>query len=466
MVYRTAKSEKTRGFFNNGGTCERGFGQLAELQRHLRTYISDFSVVFKTLKSDVNKQASSYANGLFQTKNRNIEKVSEQAPDVQYHQLHHFITYSPWDDAAVDKRIMKRASEKFQGNGPVGLVLDPTGMPKKGKDSVGVTRQWIGNQGKVDNGQVAVTAALVNGRDTCLIDKALYLPKDWVADDQRCEKAGIPLADRVYRSHQQLVVEMIKRIDAQGVAYDWIGMDAEFGNPALLNGLDDQGKQFLVDVKRTLKVYPRSPKIRMRTKGRSGSLKKLSYTTKSVAVENLIDGRRWKRIQIRDTTKGPLTAEIQQRVVWLKDSRTGKTHPYHLIVRRDRGKEQVRTKYSLSNAPLDMSLEALSYMQAQRFWVEHAIKECKQQAGMSDYQVRRWRAWHHHFSMVMLIGLFLMEERLRFRDELPLLTAGDIWTFLFQLLTRKTDTRSGQLEMIQTRYRKREQGIQRHYLKE
>jgi len=303
-------------------------------------------------------------------------------------------------------------------------------------------------------------------RDTCLIDKELYLPKDWVADDQRCEIAGIPLADRNYRSHQQIAVEMIERIDVWGVAYDWIGMDAEFGNPALLHDLDDQDKKFLIDVKRTLKVYPRCPKIRTRTKGRKGPLKKLSYTAKSVAIENLIDGRRWKRIQVRNTTKGPLIAEIQQRVVWLMDNRTGKSHPYHLVIRRDRGKVQNRIKYSLSNAPQNISLEELSFMQAQRFWVEHAIKECKQQAGMSDYQVRQWRAWHHHFSMVMLVGLFMMEERLRFRDELPLLTAGDIWTLLFGLLPRKTDTRNGLLQMIQTRYRKREQGIKRHYLKE
>lgn len=428
--------------------------------------MDDFSRVFKTPKSDVSSQASSYACGLFQTPKQNIEKVSEQAPGCQYHQLQHFISHSPWDDAVVDNAIKERASNLLKGRGPVGLIFDPTGIPKKGLDSVGVGRQWIGNQGKVDNGQVAVTAALVNGRDSCLIDKELYLPRSWVEDEERCDKAGIPIDRRLYRSHQEIVSEMIERIDEQGISYNWIGMDAEFGNPAFLHQLDDLGKQFLVDTKQTLKVFPRSPKIRTRPKRSQGKSKKLSYRIKPVAINKLIDGRRWKRVTVRQTTKGMLEVDFQHRKVWVIDSKTGKARPYHLVIRRDRGKTQTRLKYSLSNVPLETTTEDLAFMQAQRFWVEHSIKEGKQQAGMDNYQVRLWRGWHHHFTMAMLVELFMMEMRLKYEDQLPLLTAGDIWDFLFHYLPRKTDSVAGLIEMIQTRYRKREKNISYYFKNE
>ena len=62
------------------------------------------------------------------------------------------------------------------------------------KKSVGVARQYLGSIGKVDNGQVAVFAALSQGDDVAMVDTGLYLPKIWVEDKARCKKAGIRIA--------------------------------------------------------------------------------------------------------------------------------------------------------------------------------------------------------------------------------------------------------------------------------
>ena len=120
----------------------------------------------------------------------------------------------------------------------------------------------------------------------------------------------------------------------------------------------------------------------------------------------------WKRVVIRDTTKGKLLVHILHRRVWVWDGKENRARKWHLVVRREI-KSPTTIKYSLSNAPSGTSRHRLAYMQAQRYWVERPFQDAKNQCGMGDYQVRGWLAWHHHLSMVILAMLFLLEQRLR-----------------------------------------------------
>ncbi|GAI47057.1 unnamed protein product, partial [marine sediment metagenome] len=67
------------------------------------------------------------------------------------------------------------------------LLIDESGFAKQGRGSVGVSRQWLGRLGKVDNGQVAVFGALANGQYAVPIDARLYLPEEWTDDPKRCD---------------------------------------------------------------------------------------------------------------------------------------------------------------------------------------------------------------------------------------------------------------------------------------
>ena len=90
----------------------------------------------------------------------------ERIPGSDYDQLQHFISEPPWDSFGV----MESASEKVQATlrlsmeeleskvSSLGLLLDESGWEKSGKKSVGVARQYIGQLGKVANGQVGVFA--------------------------------------------------------------------------------------------------------------------------------------------------------------------------------------------------------------------------------------------------------------------------------------------------------------------
>ena len=94
-------------------------------------------------------------------------------------------------------------------------------------------------------------------------------------------------------------------------------------------------------------------------------------------------------------------------------------------------KKQVEIKYSFTNANLvQYTREALAYMQAQRFFVEHCIKESKQILGIDQFQTRKWLAWHHQVALNFLVSCFILKEKLYCFDDLPLLSARDIKEWL------------------------------------
>ena len=72
----------------------------------------------------------------------------------------------------------------IERSGPVeAWIIDDTGFPKKGRHSVGVTRQYCGQLGKQDNCQVAVTLSLTNHDASLPFAYRLYLPEDWAKDE-------------------------------------------------------------------------------------------------------------------------------------------------------------------------------------------------------------------------------------------------------------------------------------------
>src|SRR5438309_12051537 len=89
--------------------------------------------------------------------------------------------------------------------------------------SVGTSRQYLRRLGKVDNGQVAVFGVLAKGRFATAIDTRLYLPKEWTDDVERCNKAGIPESERVFKTKNQLAQEMVEQARRNGVRLAGLG---------------------------------------------------------------------------------------------------------------------------------------------------------------------------------------------------------------------------------------------------
>jgi SRSO17 transposase len=123
------------------------------------------------------------------------------------------------------------------------LVFDPSGLPKSGRESVGVARQWCGRLGKVDNCQVALYLGYVSRKGHTLVDARLYLPKAWTKEKTRLDKAAVPKASRAYRTRQQWAWEMLEHHGA-ALPHRWIAGDDEMGRPSWFRRrLEAQGFQ-------------------------------------------------------------------------------------------------------------------------------------------------------------------------------------------------------------------------------
>jgi len=248
-------------------------------------------------------------------------------------------------------------------------------------------------------------------------------------------------------------------------------MDGGYGKePWLLRSLTRAGEVWVADVHRDQRVYledPRPTRLERRhRKGRSPSRRVAQ--SKPVRVDQWAANQPdtlWKTVALRESTKGTLVVEVLHRCVWLWDGKEAQAHCWHLIVRREIGSPK-EIKYTLSNAPETTTLERLAFMQGQRYWVEHALRNAKSEAGMGDYQLRGWTGWHHHMAMVMLAMLFVLEVRRDHKQDLSLLSCHDVMEILRVLLPRANVTYENVMGQIQQRHRRRQASIDSAYAKQ
>ena len=167
----------------------------------------------------------------------------------------------------------------------------------------------------------------------------------------------------------------------------------------------------------------------------------------------------WNRVFLRDTERKELWCEIAVlRVYPVRDGLPGKE--VWLIIRKEDGEK--RTKYQLSNAPNDTTLERLAEMSCSRFWIERALEDAKG-VGLADYQVRGWVGWHHHMAMTMLAMLFLLMCMLDWGEKAPMLTLQDVKEILEVILPREEITAQDIIELIEKKHKARYSAKRSHH---
>jgi len=246
----------------------------------LGSYSDRYGSLFKVHRRENKGRMLQYLEGLFHEGKHNIERMSERIESSRYHQLHHFISVSPWDHEVVLSVVSKDISLLFENRSELtGLILDESGHRKRGKKSVGVSRQYLGSIGKVDNGQVAVFAALSQGDDVGMVDTRLFLPKTWTSDKTRCKKAGVPEKDQEYKTKPELALEMIKA-NRDCLKYDWVGGDSVYGNSIVLRkALQAMEQLFVMDASEDLLVYLQDPQPYIPVSKSGKGRKKSSYVS-------------------------------------------------------------------------------------------------------------------------------------------------------------------------------------------
>jgi SRSO17 transposase len=417
-----------------------------------------YSSYFNVPGHDVSHQARCYVSGLcMEEPRKNMERMEEYIPDCDYQATQQFLTDSPWDDQALQFRIAQDVSSEI-GGPDAQLCIDETAITKKGKMSVGVARQHNGRLGKTDNCQVGVFATLVNGKYGCIIGKRLYLPKAWTSDKTRCENAGIPEECRVFKTKPQLALELIDEAIRAGVKFRFVCADALYGNnPELLRGLDERGLEFIADVHMNQGIYTEDPEPylpRRRTsigpKYKRLKSRGIVQTVKTFIAS--IEPHQWRKISVRDSTKGKLYHKAFRKQVWFWDGDERKAKCWWLvIIKRDDGV----IKAFISNAKASTTLTDLVKAHAQRFWIERSFQDAKTSLGMADYQARKWNSWQHHMALVSLAMFFGLLERLHYNTSDDMLSYQDIVELLNLYLPRKDRTEMEVLSNLQQRHKKR-----------
>jgi len=397
-----------------------------------------------------------------------MERMAEVVPDSDAQQFQHFLSNSPWEETPVMAEVARRVDTLLGGQPDSGLLLDETPATKKGKHSVGVARQWNGRLGKVDNCQVSVWAALVRGDRVSPVGVRLYLPAEWTDDLPRCEAAGVPRVQQVFRSKSQLALELVREARQRGLRFAWVGVDGGYGKePAFLRALDARGEVFVAEVHKDQRMYLEDPRPRMpEVDSRRGArARRPQAQSPSVRVDRWAAAQpasAWQPLPLRDSTKGVIEVDVLHAKVWVWDGQEAQARCWHLVVRRDRATRR-EYKYVLSNAPADTSWQVLAQRQGQRYWVERTFEDAKGEVGLTDYQVRGWRGWQHHAALVMMAMLFLLQEREAVRSEQPLLSCVDVVRLLGYALPRRDVTEAEILAQLKQRHVQRQASIDSAY---
>lgn len=236
---------------------------------YIKCNLKKFNDVFVVYRRDNSPTVENYVKGLLACEkgHANMERMEEEVSESEYRAYQHFISNSKWDYQELNSRICTNVSEILEENKqrsgvPTGYIVDESSHLKKGKESVGVSNQYAGVAGKVDNCQIAVYSSLVNGTRASIINEKLFLPQSWTSSEPRCEKAKIPKQDRVYKTKPELALEMIQEDIERGVKLDWIGGDGLYGHSyQLTKGLDELDKLYVLDVHKDESIFLEKPTI-------------------------------------------------------------------------------------------------------------------------------------------------------------------------------------------------------------
>ena len=367
-------------------------------------------------RTEAQRRSEQYLRGLLvqQTDRRNAENIAEAVDGATPRALQRFLTEAPWPTAPVIDALQAYLAPRLTAADGEGVwVLDETGFPKQGTHSVGVARQYCGTLGKVGNCQLGVFLAYVSTRGHALVDRRLYLPEAWAGDPQRRARAGVP-ADIGYQTKAELGLAMLRQARMAGhLPGRWVTGDEGYGQvPSLRDALDTDGWWYVLEVPRTTPVFaqpartavpPWSGRGRPPTKPRLLAGEPPPQAVQALAATLAPDA--WQVLTVADGAQGPRTYQFAaQRVCESRDGLPGRA--CWLVLRRNLDGSE--PKYSLSNAPADTPLVTLGWVGAMRWPIETEFETEKGEAGLDEYEVRGWPGWHHHITLSLLAGAFLL----------------------------------------------------------
>ncbi|MDR1228413.1 MAG: IS701 family transposase [Azoarcus sp.] len=340
---------------------------------------------------------------------------------ARHQALHHFVANADWSDAEILRRIRQWVVPQMDFSRGGWWIIDDTGFPKKGKHSVGVSRQYCGLLGKQDNCQMAVSVSLACEQGSLPVAWQLYLPEEWAQDVERRKRTGVPASIR-FATKTQIALQQLRTLLNEGAPRHCVLADAGYGvDTAFRQALCDMGLPYAVGITSTVVVWPPGidplPPEPYRGKGRPPVVPRRSVERQPISVKALAQSLptdAFQTISWREGSNAPLTGRFAALRVRHAGGNAGKARlrPQQWLLIEWPAAQAEPTKYILSTLPENTPLNDLIRCAYQRWRIERDYQELKQDFGLGHYEGRGWRGFHHHASLSIAAYAFLMTERL------------------------------------------------------
>ena len=406
-------------------SSNRGLFQIGKVVKEVDNFLSPFKIHWgsddghKWSRNDDTKRAArNYSIGLLLPgRRKNMTGIANRL-NIDNNAVQQFISDSPWDTRSVISTNMNGMRDLLTTNDGV-IVFDDTGQVKKGTKSPGVARQYSGTIGKIGNCQVIVTSVYTIPGKTRNADAIywpmnmdMYLPEKWFEDGQRLKAAGIP-HDKVFQTKPEIALEQMDLIRNQKIPHCAIIADAGYGtNGDFRKELRRIKEPYALAVTPSkISVVPEgTPILPPGQKGLRGRATKhptfpegiISETAAKISAD--IRDEEWITVDWNEGTKGRLFADFVRKRVCVTNAGKPTDETGWLIIERTNGGDiKAHICWKLDNH----SLEELVKIIHLRWTVEQCFAQMKGEVGMTDFEGRKWRGWHHHAAMTILAFCFL-----------------------------------------------------------
>jgi SRSO17 transposase len=329
------------------------------------------------VRSEPRQRAVRYVRGLLSdTERKNGWQLAEHLGDPTPDGVQHLLARADWNADAVRDDLTRYVAEHLGDSAGV-LVVDETGFLKKGTKSCGVARQYSGTAGRIENCQVGVFLGYATRRGQALIDRELYLPKEWAEDAGRRKTAGVPKAV-AFETKLVLARRMIERAVAAGLPAKWVTADAVYGSDYHFRiALENQGLGYVVGVRSDFAAHLGFRQVRV----------------KALLAEVPADA--WHRLSCGAGAKGP---RLYDWALVRTNCPEPKTYARWLLIRRSVS-DPTEVAYFACGGPPGTTVAELVRVAGTRWAIEECFELAKGDCGLDEYEVRSWTGWHRHVTL-------------------------------------------------------------------
>lgn len=341
-------------------------------------------------RSEPRNNAIGYIQGLLSDEQRkNSWTLSERAGQATPDGMQRLLSTTDWDPDAV-RDVLIGYVAKYLGDPSGILAIDETGFLKKGTASAGVARQYSGTAGRVENCQIGVFLTYATKHGRTFLDRELYVPKAWVDDPGRCDRAGIPASRHTLDTKPELAAAMIERALDAGVQAQWVAGDTVYGaNHRLRQRLEVQGMHYVLAVPKNHTVMMPSPTT-------------LGVEGRADEVIAALDARAWRIRTAGAGTKG------DRDYAWARQRINGSTgNGEHWLLARRALTDPTDVAYYVCYTPANTTLLTMALVAGARWSIEETFQTSKGETGLDHYQVRQYTGWYRHITLSMFAHAFL-----------------------------------------------------------